>query len=179
MRQGYAATIVCAADTRQNAAKALNAVQPCPSLLQSASHLWQPQQQTSHPRQTLGQQTLPQQPIPHKTSIEQSAPQPEQQSHSAAVSLPVLPPLPESQVSVLRQQARLRSLHLTDKADEEEGARAEGDKAATLDAERGAGGGLGEQGCFQIPAGLQVCFSAEQEFQMQPQTCKVLSHKQG
>ena len=104
-------TCLLDADLRQNAVSALYPIQPCPSLLQPARQLWHsPQQQQQH---NSSEQTLSA-PIPQHSPPQQTKGKPEADYST------VLPPLPESQVSTLRQQARLHSLHLSEDAEEEE-----------------------------------------------------------
>jgi len=194
---------VFGADVRKAGVDALYDVQPCPSLLQPASQLWQflqtlpkgtlpeqtlPQQtmpqlaitQPTLAPQTLAQQTLAQQTLALTPSVPQhNLPQPgtpSQQTLDQQVSLEhapnqagaqgikegaMLPPLPESQVSSLRQRARLASLHL---ADEEEGGRT--DFGTGREDEEGMGAAVEEEdsvpaidGCahvIPVPAELQV-----------------------
>lgn len=92
------------------------------------------------PQQNLPprQETLPQHSVPQQT-----------QDRLVIQYSTVLPPLPESRVSMLRQHARLHSLHLTEDAEEE--------------AETVLSGGDEEeegQGNIQVPAELRVCCCA-------------------
>ena len=117
------------ADLRQDAVRALHSIQPCPALLQSASQLWKPQQYQSQLEQTPLPQSTPQQSPSQQDSAVQTLSQetrpqqalPLQQiPGSVRDHKPPVPPLPESKVSMLRQQARICSLYLTDIPEEEQ-----------------------------------------------------------
>ena len=140
------------ADVRHNAVSALYSIRPCPSLLQPAGQLWhsqQQQQQSNFPEQTLPVQSTPQQHLsPSKETLPQhSAPQQTGNKPSAEYAA-VLPPLPESRVSMLRQQARLHSLHLSEDAEEEE--QTVPDTGTSKEEEEGRDN-------IHMPAELRVC----------------------
>lgn len=138
---------------RQDAVRALYSLQPCPALLQPASQLWKP-----WPDQPQSEQTLSpsQQGKAAKTLPQQTLTQPAFALEQALCSthnpkLPVLPPLPESRVSILRQQARLCSLNLADIPEEEE------EDCHMPDQDSGAYAGEEEgQKHIQIPVDLKV-----------------------
>lgn len=156
--QPWLLIVANAADVRRACTDALFAIQPCLSLLSSASQMWEPLQSSSQqtpPQQSTFQQT--QSPLQHRAQNQNKL---VQQNTNGSV----LPPLPESQVSALRQRARLTSLHLVGEeegqhlADEQEVRRHLGDKeddAGMLkpyDEEEGV-----SDARIQIPYELQVC----------------------
>ena len=117
---------------RQTVAAELNSKKPCPSLLQPASMLWQPHGSHEESLESPGICSNPRQPL--------------------------LPPLPESQASSLRQQARRATLHLMPREegqkDDEEEEEQQDDKQQQNDDEIAA-----NQSC-QIPAYLKVSCQA-------------------
>ena len=139
------------ADLRHNAVNALYPVQPCPKLLQPARQLWHSQQQQNPSEQILPAQPISQQyPSPLKATLPQlSVPQQNKDIPEADYSA-VLPPLPESRVSMLRQQARLHSLHLSEDAEEEEQTVPDQHKSVDDEEEEGPDNNI------QMPADLRV-----------------------
>lgn len=149
--QTWLLIVATAADVRRACTDALFAIQPCLSLLSSASQMWEPLQSSSQqtpPQQVTFQET--QSPLQHRVQNQSKL---VQQNTNGSV----LPPLPESQVSALRQRARLTSLHIVGE-DEQEVRRHLGDEeddAGMLkpyDEEEGVRGAR-----IQIPHELQVC----------------------
>ena len=130
--------------------------------MQQAGQLWHSQQQQKPSEQTPPAQPIPQQPLaPLKEILPQhSAPQQNKDIPEADNSA-VLPPLPESRVSKLRQQARLHSLHLSADAEEEE--RAMTDQIKSVDDAEEEG-----RDNIQMPAEVEVgcCQSMVFKFHM-------------
>ncbi|KAL0040408.1 hypothetical protein WJX77_006269 [Trebouxia sp. C0004] len=182
-------------DVRRAATDALFSVQPCPALLQSGRQLWQFQQTPSEhtpaqqiPSENLPAPQVPSEQMPAQESSQESRdlPQPnltqqqvqsQQTLKSAAAQgnneCCLLPPLPESGISALRQQARLASLHLG----EEEGlsffSGQEEEEEQCVNADEGqVGGAAGKVSAevIQIPVKLQGKHSG---------TCPIILVRQG